>query len=421
MHRPGEGEPVQAEAASEETAATETGNADASASAPAEQAAATSAPVADLPEPIKRPLPEKAKIEKCIKEWQIGARRAHQLVHWLCDPFGDSDATGNPPAVLSSMPSSKGLKQGDKVIGVVVGVMPFGVFLELAPDCSGLIHVSKISDSYVEDLHEAIQVGDVVTAWVTGIDEKRKRVALSAVSPQREAEIEAARSARHDRPRGRPQRGGGPPRGGQSRGRGDRQQSQRAARGGDARGGKPTGKGGGRGKDQGRGGRPRDGGGRSRDNRGKGRERKPESYRVVSKKEAKPITDAMQKGEEPLRSFGDLMQFFGSSEKSAKPPEEKTPPPAPESAETEPTNENAASSKSPAAAPTEHTSAPDAGTAAPTSSPDSTAPAADEGPQASGDTAGADQPPTDEAKAKNDQLDTDPPTESSSPADASTS
>ncbi len=137
--------------------------------------------------------PKKREIEKCIKEWQIGSRRAHQLVHWLCDPFGDSDATGNPPAVLTNMPSSKGLKQGDKVIGVVVGVMPFGVFVELAPDCSGLIHVSRISDSYVEDLHEAIQVGDVVTAWVTGIDEKRKRVALSAVSPQREAELEAAK------------------------------------------------------------------------------------------------------------------------------------------------------------------------------------------------------------------------------------
>ncbi len=38
------------------------------------------------------------------------------------------------------------------VIGVVVGVMPFGVFVELAPDCSGLIHVSRVSDSYVEDL-----------------------------------------------------------------------------------------------------------------------------------------------------------------------------------------------------------------------------------------------------------------------------
>ena len=39
---------------------------------------------------------------------------------------------------------------------------------------------------------------------------------------------------------------------------------------------------------------------------------------MVSKAESKPISDAMQKGEEPLRSFGDLMQFFDHST-SAKP------------------------------------------------------------------------------------------------------
>jgi transcriptional accessory protein Tex/SPT6 len=298
---------------------------------------AADAPVVEVAEPVRHPRPEQAKIDKCIKEWQIGTKRTQQLVQWLCDPFGDSDSTGNPPAVLNTMPSIKGLKQGDSVIGVVVGVMPFGVFVELAPDCSGLIHVSRVSDSYVDDLHEAVQVGDVVTAWVTGIDEKRRRVALSAVSPAREAEIEETRRNRDDRSRGPGRRGGGD-RGGQrrggagrgdNRGRGDsrgggdnRGGGARGAGslGGDARGGKP---GGGRGREQGR---SRDGGrgGRSRDGRGGGRrEKKPESYRVVGKKESKPISDAMQKGEEPLRSFGDLMQFFDQSNPPAEPPTNK--------------------------------------------------------------------------------------------------
>ena len=78
-------------------------------------------------EPVRHPRPEQSKIDKCVKEWQIGARRANQLVSWLCDPFGDSDLSGTPPAVLATMPTQKSLKQGDEVIGVVVGVMPFGV------------------------------------------------------------------------------------------------------------------------------------------------------------------------------------------------------------------------------------------------------------------------------------------------------
>ena len=284
---------------------------------------AEAGPVLDkdsIPEPVRRPQPESAKIDKCVKEWQVGSRRSHQLVQWLCDPFGDSDTSGSPPAVLSGIPSTKGLKQGDKVIGVVVGVMPFGVFVELAPDCSGLVHVSRVSDSYVEDLHEAVQVGDVITAWVTGIDEKRRRVALSAISPEREAELEAARQAN----RGNGGRGG-------NRGSSDNNRRGRggqANRGGGAernsggsqnrsdgkRGGKPSG---GRRGDSPGGAKRRDGGGRGRSARSggghRGRERKPESYGVVSKAESKPISDAMQKGEEPLRSFGDLMQFFGTS------------------------------------------------------------------------------------------------------------
>ena len=304
-----------AEIASEEASAGEV-ESDAAADVTVTKEAAPAETVEVL-ERVRRPRPEQAKIDKCVKEWQIGSKRANQLVQWLCDPFGDSDSTGDPPAVLSSMPSIKGLKQGDPVVGVVVGVMPFGVFVELAPDCSGLVHVSRVSDTYVEDLHEAVQVGDVVTAWVTGIDEKRRRVALSAVSPQREAELSEARRSRDDRSRGGQGRGGqgGQARGGQGGqargGQGGQARGGQGGQGGQARGGQGgqggQARGGGRGRDQGRGGRSRDGG---RGRGARGRDKQPESYRVVGKKESKPISDAMQKGDEPLRSFGDLMQFY---------------------------------------------------------------------------------------------------------------
>ncbi len=325
---------------SESTEAADSGEstAETSASSDAPAPEATAAPEAAPPAPevhapIRHPLPEEAKINKCIKEWQVGANRVRQLVSSLCDPFGDGDFGGTPPAVLSTMPSLKSLKQGDQVIGVVVGVMPFGVFVELAPDCSGLIHVSKVSDGFVEDLHEAVQVGDVVTAWVTGVDEKRRRVALSAISPQREAELQEQK--RHRDSRGdRGGRGGG--RGGDKRRGGGRQGGDREQ---GARGGGGGGQGRGQGQGRGRqgagkpgGAKPRGGdgrgGNRSRDQRGGGRRRdkKPESYRVVSKEPAKPITDAMQKGDEPMRSFGDLMQFFSNDEQEKKKPQDDAKP-----------------------------------------------------------------------------------------------
>ncbi|MDG2222470.1 MAG: S1 RNA-binding domain-containing protein [Rubripirellula sp.] len=316
----------------------------------------------EIPDRVLRAKPDRSKTDKCIKEWQIGARRTQQLVQWLCDPFGDSDASGNAPAVMNTMPSLRGLKPGDQAIGIVVGIMPFGVFVELAPDCSGLIHVSRVSDSYVEDLHEAVQVGDIVTAWVSGIDEKRRRVALSALSPEREAELEQARQAHHSRGGGQRRdgggrgrsggqaQGGGQARGGQARGGGGGQQGSNRSEsgnrgGGQARGGQARGGGQSRGGGQARGGGQPRGRGRDAGRGGKRREKRPESYRVVGKKESKPISDAMQKGEEPLRSFGDLMQFFdhsaptekpkASAPKPAKPKSETPPEAAPPTAEAE--------------------------------------------------------------------------------------
>ncbi len=284
------------------------------------------------PESFKRPIPERAKIEKCVKEWQIGSNRAQQIVHWLCDPFGDSDVSGSPPAVMSNMPTTKGLKPGDQVIGVVVSVMPFGVFVELAPDCSGLVHVSRISESFIEDLHEAVQIGDVVSAWVIGIDEKRRRVALSAISPQRAQQLDEQRRDRSERgPRNSgPGQRGGSQRGSAQRGTGPTQTGTRNQ----ATGNRPAAAGtagsqGGRGKPQGS---PAQG--KSRDSRpgkerqpgrtqggargGRSFERKPESYRVETKKDLKPITEEMQKGKEPMRSFGDLIQFFGKDKGADK-------------------------------------------------------------------------------------------------------
>ncbi|MCC9654472.1 S1 RNA-binding domain-containing protein [Rhodopirellula halodulae] len=322
---------ADAEASSEESSSDEASAEDKTAS---DEAPAASAP--DAPEPVRRPMPEKAAVDKLIKEWQIGKRRSHQLVRWLCDPFGEGVSEGEVPAVMTAMPALSELKPGDQVIGVVVGVMPFGVFIELSPDCSGLIHVSKISDSFVEDLHEAVQVGDVITAWVTGTDAKRRRVALSAISPEKEAALEARRqNDRGGRGRGpggrgpaRGQRGGGQGQGqGAPRGRGG-QGDNRGQRGGQGRGG--SGQGGpgqGRGGQGGRGGKPRRSGGRDGGRGGRSRgPKKPEVYEVVGKDPEKPtISDAMVKGDEPMRSFGDLMQLFNKEKGQTAPPAENKP------------------------------------------------------------------------------------------------
>ncbi|WP_417738143.1 S1 RNA-binding domain-containing protein [Rosistilla oblonga] len=301
--------------------------------APAEEspeAAAESAPQAEpAPAPLpmpKHPLPERSAVDKVIKEWQVGRHRVNQIVHWLCEPFSVPKVELAPVALMPLIPKLDNLKPGDLVSGVVVGVAKFGVFVELGPDCSGLIHVSRMSKGFVEDPHEVVQVGDVVNAYVTAIESGRRRVALSVMSPAEEQAASEARSRRDNDRGGREhgnrgqQRGGGNRnaaggnRGGQAGGNGPNQGNRSGGRGDRAN---QSGRGGPRRDGGGRGGRD---GGRGRDDRGRGRTPQPRTFTVTSSKEPeKQISDSMKTGEEPLRSFGALMQFYQEKTEPVKP------------------------------------------------------------------------------------------------------
>lgn len=69
-------------------------------------------------------------------------------------------------------------KIGKTYEGTVTRVESFGAFVKILPNQEGLVHVSELSHSYIEDAHRVIKVGDKVKVKVLGIDE-RGRVNLS--------------------------------------------------------------------------------------------------------------------------------------------------------------------------------------------------------------------------------------------------
>lgn len=72
----------------------------------------------------------------------------------------------------------KTIKVGDIVEGTVASIMPFGVFVDIG-GFDGLIHVSRISHSRVEDPNTLFKKGDTVKAKITGIDTQKDKIALS--------------------------------------------------------------------------------------------------------------------------------------------------------------------------------------------------------------------------------------------------
>ncbi|RLD07802.1 MAG: hypothetical protein DRI65_03970 [Chloroflexota bacterium] len=68
---------------------------------------------------------------------------------------------------------------GDLIEGLVVSVLDFGAFVELAEGLQGLVHISEIGYANTEDPKAVVKKGDPVLVKIMSIDPKRERISLS--------------------------------------------------------------------------------------------------------------------------------------------------------------------------------------------------------------------------------------------------
>jgi polyribonucleotide nucleotidyltransferase len=73
----------------------------------------------------------------------------------------------------------------DKIYkGKVVKIMDFGAFVEFLPQTDGLVHISELTDKYVEKVKDVVKEGDEVIVKVIGIDELgRIKLSIKQVAP----------------------------------------------------------------------------------------------------------------------------------------------------------------------------------------------------------------------------------------------
>ncbi|MFC0180743.1 Tex family protein [Thorsellia kenyensis] len=63
--------------------------------------------------------------------------------------------------------------------GTVTNVTNFGAFVDIGVHQDGLVHISLLSDSFVDDPYSVVKAGDVVKVKVMEVDKNRQRIALS--------------------------------------------------------------------------------------------------------------------------------------------------------------------------------------------------------------------------------------------------
>ncbi|RXT08108.1 S1 RNA-binding domain-containing protein [Ammoniphilus sp. CFH 90114] len=61
------------------------------------------------------------------------------------------------------------IEVGNIIEGTVVGVQSFGAFVKIGDNKQGLVHISQISSSYVQDINQVLKVDDKVQVKVTEI------------------------------------------------------------------------------------------------------------------------------------------------------------------------------------------------------------------------------------------------------------
>ncbi|NWG21320.1 MAG: polyribonucleotide nucleotidyltransferase [Chloroflexi bacterium] len=89
----------------------------------------------------------------------------------------DGEAAQQAVAMIEAL--TREIKVGDIFLGKVVRIMPFGAFVNLVPGKDGMVHVSELDVSRVENVEDVVKMGDEINVMVIGIEPGTGKVSLS--------------------------------------------------------------------------------------------------------------------------------------------------------------------------------------------------------------------------------------------------
>lgn len=123
-------------------------------------------------------------VAKVVTDLGIGEATLKDIIADLLKPGRDLRDSFDAPVLRQDVLDIRDLQIGQKLEGVVRNVVDFGAFVDIGIHEDGLIHISKLSNSYVKHPSQIVSVGDLVTVWVDKLDIEREKVNLSLVAPR---------------------------------------------------------------------------------------------------------------------------------------------------------------------------------------------------------------------------------------------
>jgi protein Tex len=111
---------------------------------------------------------------------EVGEHTLEDIVAELKKPGRDPRESFERPNFRDDVNKPEDLEQGMLLEGIVTNVTAFGAFVDVGVHQDGLVHISQLSNTFVKDPNDIVQVGDKIKVKVLEIDLKRKRISLTA-------------------------------------------------------------------------------------------------------------------------------------------------------------------------------------------------------------------------------------------------
>lgn len=122
------------------------------------------------------------KIDEIAAKYNIGVTTVRDIVEELQKPNRDPRDGYPAPIMQKGVLQFEDLREGMKVTGKIKNVVDFGAFVDIGLHETGLVHLSELSDSFVNDPMEVVKVGDVFEFTIINLDKDRRRIGLSLKS-----------------------------------------------------------------------------------------------------------------------------------------------------------------------------------------------------------------------------------------------
>lgn len=118
------------------------------------------------------------KIERYISK-DCGLPTLNDIMQELANPSRESRTMFSEQEYDNSIDTIEQLYVNQWLYGRVSNITAFGAFIDLGVHTDGLLHISNISEDFVSDVNDVLQIGQRIKVRVSEVDYLKKRISLS--------------------------------------------------------------------------------------------------------------------------------------------------------------------------------------------------------------------------------------------------